>query len=143
MREELEARVADAGLGANICFLGECSDVPSLLAQADILVRPSLLEGLPLAVLEGMAAGLPVVASRVGGTPELVRDGETGFLVEPGDPADLAGRICSLLGDTAQRTAMGRRAREVVEQGYDWDDVARRTIKVYEQAANVRSLVHA
>jgi glycosyltransferase involved in cell wall biosynthesis len=108
--------------------------VASLLAEADILVRPSLLEGMPLAVLEGMAAGLPVVASRVGGTPELVRDGETGFLVEPGDPEQLADRICRLIGDAGLRAAMGRRAREVVEQGYDWDAISRRTVEVYKRA---------
>jgi glycosyltransferase involved in cell wall biosynthesis len=85
--------------------------VPALLAAADIVVLTSRFEGLPLAVLRAMAAGLPVVATAVNGTPEAVRAGETGFLVAPGDAAATAEAITRLGRDPALRRRLGRAAR--------------------------------
>lgn len=134
LRSELETRVARAGLGERVRFLGEREDVPALLAEGDLLVRPSLLEGLPLAVLEAMACGLPIIATPVGGTPEVVKDGVNGFLVKPGDVSQLTERLCDLLADAALRRKMGRANRSLVEQGYSWDEIATRTLAVYRQA---------
>jgi glycosyltransferase involved in cell wall biosynthesis len=97
-------------------FLGVRQDVPNLLAISDLFVLPSLWEGLPNSVLEAMAAGLPVVATNVDGSPEVVVDGETGVLVPPADPVALADAICSLLQDEALRVSMAEAARTRVAE---------------------------
>ncbi len=95
-------------LGDRVAFLGARSDVADLLSAMDIFCLPSLSEGMPNSVLEAMAAGLPVVATEVGGTPEVVVDGETGCLVPPRDPSALAAALVRLAGDPQLRTQMGR-----------------------------------
>ena len=85
-RAELERLVVELGLQHRVLFLGEVHDVPSLLARGSLFVLPSRSEGISLTLLEAMACGLPVVATRVGGTPEVVLDGESGLLVPPGNP---------------------------------------------------------
>lgn len=134
MRRQLESRAARQGLNGRVRFLGERDDVEHLLRKADVFVRPSLLEGMPLTVLEAMACGLPVIATPVGGTAELVEQGVNGYLVEPGCRAELAERLCALLADRDLRREMGRRGRMLVESGYDWDSAAQKTVEVYEQA---------
>jgi glycosyltransferase involved in cell wall biosynthesis len=133
MRKELERMVRALRLDRNVRFLGERHDIPDLLAQCDVFVRPSLSEGMPLAVLEAMAAGLTVVATPVGGTPEVVDGGSTGFLVDPGDFRTLSERLCQLLGDGKLRRAMGARGHKMAE-GYSWDVVSQKTIGVYDKA---------
>lgn len=107
VRLQIEAR----GVTAAVRLLGLRTDVPDLLAAADLLVLPSLFEGLPLTVLEAMATGLPVVATRIGGTDEAVLDGETGALVPPGDPERLASAMASMLNDGAAARRQGRAGR--------------------------------
>lgn len=133
MRRDLERRVREQRLEGKVRFLGERDDVPELLSQCDVLVRPSLSEGLPLAVLEAMASGLAVVATRVGGTPELVEDGVTGFLIDPGDRGALGERLCRLLADRELCQAMGERGRQAAA-AYDWDVVSDKTLDVYMKA---------
>ena len=82
-----------AGLEGHVKFLGWIDDLPSLLSRWDIFVMPSLEEGFPIAALDAMAAGLPVVATAVGGVPELIEDGKTGWLVPPRDAEALASRL--------------------------------------------------
>jgi glycosyltransferase involved in cell wall biosynthesis len=105
-RAALEARAVERGVGSRVRFLGHRRDIPGLLAIADLFVLPSLYEGFPLSVLEAMAAGVPVVATAVGGTDELVSS-DTGTLVAPADPAALADGIRALLAD---RSSAARRA---------------------------------
>ena len=116
LRSDLERRVADRGLADRVVLPGFRADLDSLLPAADVVVLPSFTEGLPNVALEASAAGVPVVATAVGGTPEVVADGETGFLVPPGDPAALADKLLCLLRDPALRSRMGaagrRRMRE-------------------------------
>jgi glycosyltransferase involved in cell wall biosynthesis len=133
MEDELRQEASKRGIAANVDFLGHRDDIPELLASASMAVRPSLSEGLPLVALEAMAAGLPVIATDVGGTREVVTDGETGYLLQPNDVAGLARRICDLAADAHLRSKMGARGREFVEQGYDWSRIAERTVEVYEQ----------
>ena len=113
--ERLLAYVKDAGLQAHVIFTGWRTDVSRILRCLDVFVLPSLNEGLPRAILEAMAVGLPVVATRAGGNAELVRDGETGLLVPPADVAALAGAIARLLADPELALRMGRRGQERIE----------------------------
>ncbi len=106
-------------IGHLVHFLGYRDDIPELLAQTDIAVLTSIKEGIPRAVLEAMAMGTPVVATRVNGTREVVRDGETGFIVELDDTEALATRLSKLISDPALREKMGLRAREIVVQEFD------------------------
>ena len=120
---ELESWIKANGLCADVALLGwvfgeEKSDV---LASSDILILPSYSEGMPNAVLEAMSYGLPVVASRVGGIPELVKDGESGLLVDPGDVDALTMAIERLSVDTALRVRMGARARELCNLNHSVD----------------------
>ncbi|MGH7428016.1 MAG: glycosyltransferase family 4 protein [Candidatus Methylomirabilaceae bacterium] len=113
----LESEVRLQGLEESVKFLGWQEEIGSVMARWDVYAQPSLEEGFGLAVLEAMAAGLPVVASRVGGLPELVEEGRTGWLVPPANPAALAERLRQLLLDPAERHAFGEagraRARDV------------------------------
>jgi len=118
LRGKLEGLVRELGLENRVRFLGskDREEIPEILAITDIFVLPSLSEGLPTAVIEAMAAGCPVVATAVGGTAEVVADGETGLLVPPRDPDALAEGMKILLQSRATRRKMGeagaKRARE-------------------------------
>jgi glycosyltransferase involved in cell wall biosynthesis len=133
LRPHLEERARQLGVSHRLTFLGTRPDVAAILQTCDILVRPSLLEGMPLTVLEAMACGLPVVATPVSGTAELVRHGKNGLLVPPADPASLARAILRLMEDKPMREAQGRKARRLVERGYSWDAVADKTLAVYRE----------
>jgi glycosyltransferase involved in cell wall biosynthesis len=133
LRPHLEKRARQLGVSHRLTFLGTRPDVASILQTCDILVRPSLLEGMPLTVLEAMACGLPVVATPVSGTAELVRHGENGLLVPSADPASLARAILRLMADESLREAQGREGRRLVERGYGWDAVAAKTLAVYRE----------
>lgn len=117
----LQAVAAAEGVADAVSLLGPRTDVADLRAAATVGVLSSDFEGMPLAVLEYMAAGLPVVATAVGGLPEIVRDGETGFLVAPRDPAALAERIGRLLADPALARDMGERGRRRQEEQFSSD----------------------
>lgn len=113
-----EMRRATASMDDRIHLLGQRYNVPSILASSDLFVLPSLWEGMPNVVLEAMAAGLPVVASSVGGCPELIEDGVTGLLVEPGDEASLKRAITTLLIDPVKRQSFGAAARDRVRREF-------------------------
>jgi glycosyltransferase involved in cell wall biosynthesis len=120
------------------------ADLPVLHRRAAVFVLPTvkqdcygrtfaISELLGLSVLEAMASGTPVVASRLDGLPEVVRDGETGFLVTPGDVGELHERIAQLLGDRALAARMGRRGRETVLEQFTWEACAQRCLAAYEE----------
>lgn len=132
-RPRLEALIADLGVSAVVTLLGIRSDIPDLLAAADLAVCCSDFEGGPLSVMEYTGAGLPVVATGVGGLPELVHDGENGVLVPPRDPASLARAIAGLLGDPQRRRRMGQAGMELRERGYGGAAFIRRLEALYER----------
>jgi glycosyltransferase involved in cell wall biosynthesis len=115
LRAALEDRAVSLGLAGVVTFTGFRPDAPQLIAGLDVLVVPSRSDGSPLVVCEAMAAGIPVVASRVGGLPDLVAHGDSGLLVRPEDPADLARSLVRLLRDPAAAQALGRRGRQLAE----------------------------
>jgi L-malate glycosyltransferase len=119
LRKELEDLAGWLGIANRTLFLGERADVPRLLALTDVFVMPSVSEGLPNAVMEAMSAGVPVVATNVGGVSELVEDGVTGRLVPAEGEMELAEAIGALLDDPAAREEMSRAALERVKSVYD------------------------
>jgi glycosyltransferase involved in cell wall biosynthesis len=120
LREALREQVAAQGLGKRFVLAGFRGDLEKFLPHLDLVALPSYTEGLPVVVLEAFAGGVPVVATAVGGTPEVVEDGVNGYLVPAGDPAALAGRILDVLGDEAGRRAMGQRGRQRVEAEFNF-----------------------
>jgi glycosyltransferase involved in cell wall biosynthesis/GT2 family glycosyltransferase len=129
--ERLRRLVSELGLEDHVTMLGQRTDVFDILARADVAVCCSSFEGSPLAVMEYMEAGTPVVAARVGGVPELLEDGEHGVLVEPGDAGALAHAIAELLDDPARASAMAGRARERRRREFDIDTTVRRLEELY------------
>jgi glycosyltransferase involved in cell wall biosynthesis len=130
----LRHQIAFLGLEGRATLLGRRDGVPTLLAAADLLCLPSREEGLSLAALEAMAAGLPLVATRVGGLPEAVEDGKTGLLVPPRDPSALAGALARLLTDPARARAMGAAGRARAAACFTRDRMLQATHAVYEAA---------
>ena len=122
---ELRALAKTLGVAAQVSFLGHREDVPELLAQSDIYVLPSRSEAFPNGAIEAMAAGLPVIASRVGGLLDLIDDGRTGLLVQPDQPGALVEALESLLMSPARAALLGAAAREDVTQRYSFDRMVR------------------
>jgi glycosyltransferase involved in cell wall biosynthesis len=135
-RAELAAEIGRLRAERAVELLGERDDVAELLAGADVFVLSSASEGMPMCVLEAMAAALPVIASAVGGVPEIVRDGETGVLVPPGQPRALAVAIGALAADPALRRRLGEAGRRRVEADFDVASFRRAHVELY------RSLLH-
>lgn len=111
-RDKIEAEMHRLDLAEHVRFLGLRQDVARCLSAADLFLLTSISEGIPLTVIEAMSAGLPVVATRVGGVPEVVEEGRTGMLADAGDDADLADCILRLAGDVDRRRSMGERGAE-------------------------------
>lgn len=109
------------------------ADKMALFRNADIFVYPSYHEGIPMAVLEAMGSGLPVVASRTGGLPDLVHDGVNGILIEPGHPVQLADALCSLAKNPSRRLAMQKESHQIVRDRFSMDRHVSQLINIYEQ----------
>ena len=122
-----------------VTFLGARDDVPTLLDAADVYVQPSLSEGLGLAVLEAMAAGLPVIATRTGGLPEVVADNQTGLLVPPGDAPALANALQYLLDNVNRRDKMGKAGRARAVSCFSIARMVSETQEVYRVALTQES----
>lgn len=142
LRAELEARAARLGVAVEnagphrprIAFLGRRDDVRRLLAAADLMVLPSRMEGLSLALVEAHAAGVPCLVTRVGGNGEIVVHGRTGVIVPPEDPPALAGALARLIPDEDGRRAMGKEARRRYEAHFTVERMAEATCAVYREA---------
>jgi glycosyltransferase involved in cell wall biosynthesis len=134
LRAHFEAEVARRGLAASVSLPGTRSDVPEFYAGLDQFWLTSDFEGTPNVVLEALAAGLPVIATRVGGTPEVLEDGITGILVGAGDAAAVAAASLGLARDAARSSAMGRAAAESARRRFSIPAMVRATEAVYEAA---------
>ena len=132
-REALEPLAEELGLSDAVLFTGIRTDVPEILRAFDVAVNASHREGSPLSVMEYMEAGLPVVATAVGGVPEIIHDGVHGRLVEPGDDEALAAAIAGVLADREKAAALGRRGRERRREHFDLGAVARRLEALYAE----------
>jgi glycosyltransferase involved in cell wall biosynthesis len=136
MREELRAAVSTRGLEERVRLLGTRTDIGDLLGASDVLVLASLTEGMPGCVIEAGMAGVPVVAFGMAGVPEVIVDGVTGSIVDPGDHAELTRRTLELLVDVDRRSAMGRAAAERCRPAFDIGTVARHYVDVYAEVAS-------
>jgi glycosyltransferase involved in cell wall biosynthesis len=140
-REHLTARIAQLGLGDRVILLGHRLDVPAILARAQAACLCSSAEGLSNALMEAMAARLPVVATRVGGNPELIHHGENGFLVPYGDADALAATLMALLSAPEKAREMGQRGRKRVEAELSMERMADGHGALYRRALGAAPLV--
>ena len=139
-RKDFERQVAELGLDRHFLFLGRRNDVPRILACCDIAVLPSRAEGLPNAVLEYLAAGLPTVASRVGGNVEILRDDKTGLLVPPEDSTALAEALLRLLRDPEFAARLGKSGREYVASEFSVQRMIANTDQLYTELLRSRGV---
>ena len=131
---KLEKMAGDLGIGNRVILAGHRDDVPEIMAALDVLVNcPRSREGLSLVLLEGMAAGRAVVGTRVGGIPEIVRDGETGLLVAPGDPGALASALLRLLHDPQLASGLAAGGARYVRENLTIDQMVERTERLYTE----------
>lgn len=132
---ELERSRDRLGLQGHVTFLGFRRDVGTVLSASDILVLPSLKEVFPMVLLEGMSIGLPIVASRVGGIPELITDGIEGWLVPPGDPEALCAALRSALREEGERAERGEAGRIKARRDFTFSGMVAATVEVYRRVA--------
>jgi glycosyltransferase involved in cell wall biosynthesis len=130
-RPALEARCRRLGIRERVDFIGWREDARTLLHGFDVFVLPSFSEGSPQSLLEAMGAGLPVVATGVGGSAESIVHGSTGFLVEPHDPADLAARLLDLARSPEERRRLGDNAARAIREGRTFDAMVGRYDELY------------
>jgi glycosyltransferase involved in cell wall biosynthesis len=133
LRPVVEAEAHRLGFGPNLRLLGWRRDVPEILHCLAVFVLTSLWEGLPRVYLEALAAGVPVVGTRVDGAEEVISDGENGYLLDPGDVAGLAKRVLTLLGDCDLRAVMGRRAAAGLSEEFDIYEMVRQQEREYDR----------
>jgi glycosyltransferase involved in cell wall biosynthesis len=131
-RQEVDRLIKKENLGKQFRFLGSREDIPRILSGSDILCHPAFIEEFGLVVLEAMAAGLPVIASRIGEIKDMVDDGVTGILVDPGDVTQLSAALSRLCNDAALRKDMGARGLSRLMQKYSMHNHAENMIKVYQ-----------
>jgi glycosyltransferase involved in cell wall biosynthesis len=131
-RKAIEGMVQEYGLQDNVILAGQQSDMPAVYAAMDIFVLPSMNEGLPMTILEAMAASKAVVATRVGAIPKVINDGENGLLVNPRDTDGLRNAIASLLADPDKSRRMGEKAHAWVSRNYTSDAMALKYRQLYE-----------
>jgi glycosyltransferase involved in cell wall biosynthesis len=142
-RPALEAQTRALDLNHRVIFLGYRDDVGDLLASCDLFVLPSLFEGLPLSVLEAMAAGKAVVATAIGGTDEAIVHGETGLLVPPADPVALARAIRTAVSDPVLSQRLGAAGRARAQQEFAAETMVRRITEIYDEILDSRKGPHS
>lgn len=133
LRESLAARIKNSGLEDSVVLGGFRTDLERIVPHFDLFALSSFTEGLPVAVLEAFAAGVPVVATRVGGVPEVVEHGVNGYCVEPGSPEALARGILDALSDDARRRWMGQNGRRRVVEEFTFDVMAKQYERLFEE----------
>lgn len=136
--ESLRRQATELEIDDRVVFAGYRGDAGAVMAAADVLALPSTIEGMPLVVLEAMARSRPIVATPVGGTPEVIVDGETGLLVPPGDPPALAAAVRRLLDDPAGAERIGRAGRARIEERFSEEAMVARILAIYDEVAHSR-----
>ncbi len=132
LRGQLEQLVEELNIEKYTWITGDRSDIPDILRLFDLFVLPSLGEGISNTILEAMATGLPIVATGVGGTPELIEHSVNGYLVQPGDSVQMESSISKLLASKEKRDMMGQASLERIRQQFDWDHTVHSYLEVYD-----------
>jgi glycosyltransferase involved in cell wall biosynthesis len=134
LREDLERRAAELGIAERVRFVGKVphDEVAEYMSVGDVFVLPSYSEGLPTVACEALNCGVPIVATAVDGTPEVVRDGETGLLVPAGDAPALADALERILTDDDLRRRLAEQAVIIGREEFTWDANARQSVRLYE-----------
>ena len=140
LRAELEKAVEEKGLKNYVIFTGFRADIPEITAIFDLAVLASFFEGLGRVLLEAMVLGKPVVASRVGGIPEVVIEGVNGFLVSPDDPQALARQIVKLLKDEDLRRRMGQAGKRMIDERFSAKRMVGDIVNVYEELLKTKGI---
>jgi glycosyltransferase involved in cell wall biosynthesis len=140
LRDDLRARVQSLGLASRVHFLGARRDLGNILGAIDIFTMPSYWEGLPLSMVLAMGAGLPVVASRVAGIPEVVNDGVSGLLVDPGNSEQLARALSTLMQSPDLRARLGEVAKEFVTPRFGADGYVTSIVSLYDRLLESKGL---
>ena len=136
LEAELRQAISDQGLSGQVRLLGFRDDLPAVLGCLDLLVHPADMEGLGVSLLQASAARVPIIATRAGGMPEAVRDGQNGLLIAPGDVAGLAAAMNRLLDDAALRQTMGQAGRQLVLDEFSIDAMCEGNLAVYRRLLN-------
>lgn len=139
-RQTIESLVAELGLSQQVQLLGTRRDIPALLAAADVFLLSSVSEGIPLTLIEAMAAGLPCVSTAVGGTPEVVADGQTGLLTPAGNPEQLADKLATLLTDENLRQRLGAAGKQRCRESFGDEQMHAAYRQVYRELAGTSRL---
>lgn len=130
---ETDLKKQAVSLGDSVEFLGQRMDIPQILSASDVLIQASWSEALPTVLIEAGAAAIPVVATRVGGTEEIVQNGKSGFVIDPGDSTALAARVVEILNSLRLQEQMGAAARNFVRGNFSLGTQVQRTISLYEK----------
>ena len=138
-RKDLERHAESLKLAGHVIFLGERNDVPDILSAFDVFLLTSLSEGLPISILEAMAAGRAVVSTKVGAIPEVILDGETGLLVPVGNANVMAGALKRILDDKTVMTKMGEAGRKRVKELFSLEHMVKEYESTYRDVLEVRS----
>ena len=139
LRDSLKSEAERLGITARVHFLGARRDLGNLLAAMDVFVMPSLWEGLPLSLILAMGAAMPVIATAVAGIPEIVANGESGWLVPSGDPSALATALTEVFADAARAAAVGRAARDFVLPRFGVDEYINSVVGLYDRLLSERA----
>ncbi|MBI3287600.1 MAG: glycosyltransferase, partial [Chloroflexi bacterium] len=139
-RGELEAYARSLGIASQVIFTGWRRDLPTLYADLNVLALSSNNEGTPVSIIEAMAAGVPVVATSVGGVPDLVREGETGFLVKAEDIGGMAAAILELVRNPERAERMGQEGQRLAQENYSVHRLLERTRSLYLELLRAKGL---
>jgi len=139
-RNEIEDMIHRLGLQSNVILAGQRSDMPGIYAAMDVFVLPSLNEGLPMTILEAMAASRPVIATRVGAIPKVIQDGETGLLVDPGDMNGLRDALARLLTDSDFCCRLGTAGHDWVSRNYTSEAMAMKYRQMYDDVLSTPAI---
>lgn len=139
LRQELEGKIVSTGLSGRFLLPGFRTDLQAVLHDIDIFMLPSFTEGLPNVVLEAFSARKPVVATSVGGTPEVVQDGVSGYLTKPDEPAKMAGHVLDLASNEHLRRSMGIAGNEYIREHFSFESQTRDYEELYDEVTKSRS----
>ena len=131
--QALRDAVTTTGLDNTVQFAGFRDDLPGWLPCLDLVVHPADMEGLGISLIQAAACQVPIIASRAGGIPEIVHDGDNGILIEPGEREPLKQALLKLLANPEQRRAMGKKGRQLVEQAFSIDETVKGNLTIYQQ----------